>query len=124
MLIGRDCTVAHSFKKDMNLNKLLATLLSAVLLIMGLIAGTALFFVLLFVFAAVWASFKLRQLWARMTGKPLAQPFSAGRFDPRNGFQQAYSSVRKSRSATGAGAARGQIQDVTDVVPRQPSQSD
>lgn len=108
----------------MNLNKLLATLLSAVLLIMGLIAGTALFFVLLFVFVAVWASFKLRQLWARMTGKPMVQPFSAGRFDPRNGFQQAYSSVRKSSSAGAAAASRGQIQDVTDVEPRTPSRPD
>lgn len=108
----------------MNLNKLLATLLSAVLLIMGLIAGTALFFVLLFVFVAVWASFKLRQLWARMTGKPMVQPFSAGRFDPRYGFQQAYSSVRKSSSAAGSAAPRGQIQDVTDVEPRAPSRPD
>lgn len=110
-------------KKDINLNKLLATLLSAMLLIMGLIAGAALFFVLVFVFVAVWAFFKLRQIWARITGKPVVQPFSAGRFDPRNGFQQAYSSVRRGRNASASPAARAHLEDVTDVVPRTPSQS-
>lgn len=107
----------------MNLNKLLGTILSVMLLIMGLIAGAALFFVLVFVFVVVWAVFKLRQIWARITGKPLAQPFSAGRFDPRNGFQQAYTSMRKGRGTASSPSARAQIEDVTDVVPRAPSQS-
>lgn len=115
-------------KKEMNLNKLLATLLSVMLLVIGLVAGAALFFVLVFVFVAIWATFKVRQMWARITGKPMVQTFSAGRFDPRNGFQQAYSSVRKGSHASASGSAtthsRGQIQDVTDVEPRPPSRTD
>ncbi|THU05510.1 hypothetical protein E9531_00175 [Lampropedia puyangensis] len=87
-------------------------------------AGAALFFVLMFVLVVVWATFKLRQMWARLTGKPLVQPFSAGRFDPRYGFQQAYSTVRKGRGQPASTTARAQLDDVTDVVPRTPSQPD
>lgn len=99
------------------LNNVIAMVASALLLALGLMAGAALFFVFLFVVAGFWLVFQVRRIWARLTGKPVGA-WTAGRFDPRNGFQYGYQSMNRYARAR---AQQQRIQaDVTDVEPRAP----
>ncbi|WP_198968611.1 hypothetical protein [Xylophilus sp. ASV27] len=91
-----------------------------VVLRLALVAAAAVLAIcVLFVLAVLLCLWGLRQLWARLTGRPVG-PWHMG-FDPGARFQQA----RRAYSAAGQwsprrpeGAAR-KAEDVTDVVPRE-----
>ncbi|WP_156454385.1 hypothetical protein [Lampropedia cohaerens] len=104
------------------MNRAIATLLGAVLLTLGVIAGAAMFVVLLLVGATVWLAFKARMWWARWTGKPVPT-WSVGGLAARQGFMRTYGSFRSTAATHGSAAphAPRTIDDVTDVEPRTPA---
>ncbi|HRL99479.1 MAG TPA: hypothetical protein PLE22_08550 [Acidovorax sp.] len=85
------------------MNEVVAGVLRWVLRIVLVAMGLVMFLSLLaaaLVLALVWS---LRALWARITGRPLATPWSAWmtRVDPRTGFRTVYRSADRWSAAPG-----------------------
>lgn len=115
------------------MNEVVAGVLRLFVRIVVVAMGLVLFLSLLaaaMVLALVWL---LRALWARLTGRPLATPWSAWmtRVDPRTGFRTVYRSAGRWSAASAPGAEaddsapqrRGGVlpgaADVTDVQARE-----
>ena len=115
------------------MNEVVGGVLRLVVRVVAVAMGLVLFLSLLaaaMVLALVWL---LRAFWARLTGRPLATPWSAWmtRVDPRTGFRTVYRSAGRWSAAPAPGGAadeppaprRGGVlpgaAEVTDVQARE-----